>query len=445
MTFRNLLAALVFTSVFVMPAQVNGQRPLQAYSIMDAGAKCDGVTDDSDAVQRALDTAKIITVSNASNYCIVNSTITIPAGRTIKADASGINFNAAANCFKSTTLNGDMFRLAGGSNTIDGACFVHDGPGGKIINDVGRLGHNRIRNSGFGSTNTLNLDHLVYFDSSDNGIENSSCSNGRPARGKSFCLVFDATGGKINIENYANHNIFAAPNYPNAGPAVYVGSMDASARNEGFHFHGNRILSQSDNNIFIEALLFGEFFGNSFDQGHKSQVVLAPNSRFAVAHVSFVGNWFSTPIAQKDGVCLGQRNAAFRTAYVNLSANHFAFCGFGAVFSHGADRISFIGNDFSDIGTVASQVEEASNVTWIGNQYRFIHGSNLNLADGPTGGPFSIGAEQYDPEARIEITKTSSSKFSFGATTGRKLSGTQTVTKHVTTCIPQSLSSTLGS
>ncbi|MGO8973332.1 MAG: hypothetical protein ACLQNV_07365 [Steroidobacteraceae bacterium] len=420
------------------PAFPVADRPLQGILILDAGAKCDGVTDDSAAVQRAFNSAKIVTVPTAGNYCIINSTVTIPTGATLKADASGINFNGAANCFKSATLAGDMFGLAGGDNTIDGVCFEHDGPRGRIITDVGKLGHNRIRNSGFSATNAANPDHLVYFDSSDNGVENSLCSNGRPAASHAFCLAFDATGGTINIANYANRNMFSAPNFPGAGPAVYVGSSDASARNESFHFGGNYIISQADNNLLIGALLDGEFVGNTFDQGYNSQVVLASNSKFAVDQISFVGNWFSTPVQQATGICIGQdATASFPVGNITFTGNHFAFCGYGAVFHAPADKIAFVGNEFADIRGAATSVSEVTNVSWLGNQYSFIHGANLRIADGKAGGPFIISGEQYDPRGAIEIVETTPARFTFGPTTGKLLAGAVSATEHITSCKAQ--------
>src|SRR5271169_4837830 len=127
MTLRKVLVAIVAAAPLTAPARAETPaKPQQIYSVLDAGAKCNGITDDSAAVQRALNAAKIVTVPAAGNYCLVNSTVKIPTGATLKADAAGVNFNGAANCFKSTTLSGDMFQLAGGDNTIDGVCFKHD-------------------------------------------------------------------------------------------------------------------------------------------------------------------------------------------------------------------------------------------------------------------------------------------------------------------------------
>lgn len=394
---------------------ISGQAsPPGVPSILDYGAKCDNATDDGPAVQSALNANKVVTVPAASNYCIINTSVSIPAGATIYAEATGINFNGAANCFK-TSAAIDMFVLAGGDVSLIGVCFQHDGASGRIIADTGaKLGSNIFNNVSFNATNNSNGDPLVYFNSSANITRGCRMSQQRPT---AYGFFFDAKVGVVQIANEVNSCLFGGVN-PAAGHPIFVGSSDGTARQEGFIYKNNQSVMQGPSNLWIDAVLGMQVEGNIFDQAWGNNIIFN-SSAFGVSDVIFVNNYISTPNQQTSGVCVTQLSTTHSTNNITFSGNSFRFCGFGVTLAANANNWKILGNNFDVIGSAGIVVNGSSGIIIDSNTTANV-GANFSysIADGASGGPITVTNNQWDPAGNIILNVTTPSKYRWANNTG---------------------------
>lgn len=439
---KNLLStASVLTSLLgatLVCASSISQAVLPYPTIQDYGAVCDGVTDDSAAVQTALNSTRIVHVAASANYCMIRNMVTIPTGRSLIADASGINIGGAANCFKTPDAI-DMFKIDTGYVTLRGVCFQHDGSSGRIITDSGtRLGSNIIENSGFIASSNANSSDLVYFESSANTIRGSTFGN---LRTSAFAVRFDALNGAPRIGNRIESSFFGGGHNVGAGNGIYAGSTDASTRQEGLFVKNNFFVLQGDSNLHLESVLSGHVHGNEFDQAWGNNIVLAPTSGYAISRVSFVGNWFSTPNQQSTGNCVKQLNSSYPVSEISFVGNHFGFCGNGITLNSAAANIIIQGNTFSVIGQQALKLDETKNVTISGNLFKAIGGAghgNLWLKDGAAGGPFTVTGNQFDATSDVTTTVTNPAKYIYDrSNAGKVFAGQSSVVAPITSCASQ--------
>lgn len=426
-------------------------------SITDYGAKCDNVTDDGPAIQAALNANRIVTVpSNAgSNYCIVNTGVTVGAGKSIIGlTGQGNNVNGTANCFF-TNSTIDMFTVTGVGVTFEGICAVHNGTNGRVINVAAGSGgfFSLLYSNIQGASDTSPAD-LVISQTSANVIRGNEFGNSRP---NAFALDFLAPADATQISNRIEFNTFtASPN--TVGPPVVMhsgkgiqlaGSATAGhlSRQEGPMVMGNQFISQNIN-LSLGAVLSGHVIGNEFDQAWTLNVVLQPQSSFAVSDISFDGNWISTPLQQTTGVCVSEFGTN-PVGNLTFTGNHFSFCGFGLALTSAASGVTVTGNNFSAMGS-AIQLTGTKNVVITGNTCAGCT-SNLNIDDSSgTGGPFVLGANIWDSAGTVTFTMGNPLLFSFSpqnigkhlATDYAAATGTLAATGCVTIAVPHGLAGT---
>lgn len=388
-------------------------------SIRDYGAKCDGTTNDGPAINSALAASNVVIIPQGSNSCVVNTTVTLGGGKTLRfARGQGINYNAAATCLLTTGTN-DTIHLSGPGNTIDSLCITHNGTSGSAVSDQGGGGINYIINSSISGNSDTSTSSLVYFKSSANVVRGGSIANSRPAGG--FGLIFDAVGGAGQIANRVEGVNFAAQSRPHAGEAIYIGSLDGTARQEGVQIVNNQFVGQGDSNLFIGNVLSAHIIGNIFDQGYASQIVVAPNASMGITDVHFTSNYISTPNQQTTGVCVNYINPSNHfVSGVSFVDNSFAFCGFGSSFTAPASDISYIGNRFSGIGSLAIGLGTGTGKSIVqGNSFSAIAPNFcLSGADNTTGGPYIINGNNFESSCNTVITITNASKWIWEANAG---------------------------
>lgn len=386
-------------------------------SVKDFGAVADGVTDDAAAFTAALAAATSVFVP-AGTY-LINSTVTVPAGRTLTgAGRASTTIN--------TTTNNTVLNITGNSVQVDGIKFDNAGTG-RIISAPLRESVT-IERCEFASSAAASTNALIYSSGSFATIRDNALTSLR-TNAAAYALILDRTTGVINIESSVHENRFGG-----TGKAIWIGSSDTSPRPEGILITENTFIGTAEN-LVIETVLQATIADNVFDQGNAKQVVLKPVNT-GIENVQFTGNYFSTPNQTTSGVGVehDNTNPAVPLRYITFTGNTFAFCGFGLALKTGASRVTAMGNTFAAIGSGGISLNQAQTCVVIGNTFGSITGSNLVLTDGASGGPFIIDGNQFDSAAGNVFTKTSADKFVFGGTNqGRKMGGWISAATNTTT------------
>lgn len=379
----------------------------ETVSVKDFGAVGDGVANDAAAFNAALAAATCV-IFPAGTY-LVNSTVTVPAGRTLRGDGrSSTTVN--------TTANATVLNVTGNSVHIDGIKFDNAGTG-RIVSAPQREGVT-IERCEFSSAAAASTNALVYCSGSFAAIRDNVFTTLR-TNAAAYALIFDRTSGAINIESSIHENRFGG-----TGRAVWIGSSDSSPRPEGVLITENTFIGTSTN-LTIETLLQATISNNVFDQGDLSQVILKPVAS-GIENVQFTGNYFSTPNQDVNGVAVNHDNAnpASPLRHISFVGNTFAFAGFGLVLRNGASRATITGNTFASIGSGGINLNQPATCVVTDNTFGAISGANLLLTDGAAGGPFIIDGNQFDSAVGNVITRTSNANFIFGGTNqGKQLAG----------------------
>ena len=408
----------------------DGSANIRAY-----GGKCDGVFDNGPLATMLLRTHRTVVFSFdgcAAPY-LVNTTIVVPAG----GEVVGSGMMSAASTPVSvpvgiaTTAAVDTFAAAGDRTAYRNLAIKHTGSAGKVIDLLG-TSFAVVEGDDITDVSTANSDPAVYGYGAQHGIHRTRFNHYR--RNAYAIAVDSAHNTSLFLTASVNWDIgddfivgskAAGMGPPGPGILVYSSSGTATQAPQGIYIHNTTIQTEDANNLVVQQVVNLLATDNTFDSG--AGIVLQPVAGGqGLFGVQIHGGYVSTPTNATNGSCIAQSGNAMPITNLQVQGVIVSLCGYGiATIAGNNTGMQIQNNVFFSIARVAVNVQNATKATISGNMAFNVAGANMVLADGPSGGPYVVGANQWDPMAGMVIKETAPQKFSFGNdNTGKLLAGT---------------------
>lgn len=373
------------------------------YNVRDYGAKGDGTTDDTTAIQDALtdcNSDKGILYFPSGTY-VLNSELVLNTGITIMGTGNA-KIKAGSNitlfsAYHTKNVKFINLILEGYSNSTKP---VIDVAGiGEILDKCTIIGH--------GNSSILLRNHL-------NKITNCSVSND----GGTGCVAIEC--GVLNGDdgtNWTVNNSIINCDITSNSIGILVHKQTSAHLQEGLLVADCIILGKSDSNygVSIEALFAGSFINNIIDQWGVSGVQYDPHD--ICANIKFSGNYL---MGESVSVNLNG-NSTHKIEYNVYDNNTIYSASAGGVFTNYTNGIMFSNNDFNcsnwafDVGTYSKNVKFVDNVFKVINQLGIVNGGSKtivkgNLANNLTiNGTYTLDNPEYtfDESGHMTVTHTS--------------------------------------
>lgn len=379
-------------------------------SVQDYGAKCDGITEDGPAFNRALAAAKIAIVpaEGCSGTYLINTTILLPGSHSLKFLASGTGATASI----LTTAAVDTISVTGDSCSIEGLNATHTGASGKII-ELGTRNYCSISDSVISGTHVTATTSLVHLTGSINTFKDVRITNNRPNSG---AAIDQDSGNPASIVNR-----YVRVTIGGSGPGLLVHDSTNLHRPEGiyldqYHYFGTA------NSLFVGAVNGLYSTNSTYDVG--TGIYLKPAGQ-GVDDVVFIGGYVATSTIPTTGSCIqidGSGGAS--VARLVLIGAALEYCGYGIANTNGGlGTLTVQGAQVNSV-TIGYNLQGSARVSIGGGSTCSTCTFNFILSDGASGGPFAIGNNQWDSGGSLTLTETDPTKFTFSdENVGMKLAG----------------------
>lgn len=376
----------------------------ETISVKDYGAVGDGATNDTSAIQAAINSA----VANQFNLQFPDGNYLVTGGLT----QAGILVMSSMSQGRATitkTGTGDLF--SGESAVIQGINFVHHGTSGRILNLVG----DGARAEGCTFTNAAaNTSDMIHCTRSDHFF------------GRNYFTNNNATAYAIHVERTnvgicINGAIESRNTFGGIGRGVRFSSSVGGARPEGWTFNDNTVILTGDRHITIESMLHLSITGNVLDQGSGTCVDFSPNAD-NIDSVAVVGNYIATAAAPLTGVGLNTQGGVGSIFNLRVENNHCENCDYGFALNPKVSEFIVAGNTFANINTESVRYAGAVRGAISSNVFR---GANvhLQLIDGATGQAISVCGNVFPATGSVAATFTDRTRFEFRGNVGKRFDG----------------------
>ena len=405
-------------------------------SVKTYGAVGNGTTDDTAAIQSAIEAAKLIKgiVSLPPGTYKTTAPLTVSGNGFIRLVGSGGHNQSSViqGNFVGNILNITASYLV----QVEQIRLVHQGTSasnGSVISLSGE--QHRVVNCSIENTNG-NTSDMILFTGSNTVLQNNTFNNNTAGAYSIRCK----TATVININSKIDDNYFAG-----VGMGVIVTADDATKRPEGLEITENTMLLTGAEQISLRSGLHIDISHNILDQASTYAVQIY--STFAGVESVFIeDNYISTASAPTVGIAIYCPAAAgVDTKYININNNEITLCGYGVVLESRANNCILKGNQLNVIDQTAIKVDQAKNVVIAGgNIVDLTTQFSLDLKDVAAGGPFLIHDNILNGN-RV-LTVTDKSKFLVKDNSGWKTEGyfTQNVAVDVATTVNFSIPHTLS-
>ncbi len=315
------------------------------FNVLDYGAKGDGVTDDTEAIEKTIKAAlsKNGTVYFPNGAYLINSTITIK-----KDDSKRLVFkgDSSSKLVGSATLEGHMFEVLLKYNfqVID-LSFEHKGSSGSAVYSVFLRAFNCVFES-----NEKNASPIVDFHGSDCKIDSCTfITNNVDA----YSIYYSMLDKEISINDYIVDNTFKGKG---KGIVVGDGLYTDSGRCEGLKINGNTFENTGESQIVIQEILHVDIANNTMKGSTGSAIVVANRGHGPD------GIFINHNDIEADFSCIRTEGDSVYLSMIVVSDNVLNGGQYGFYDVTGANKCFVRDNEFNNQTKAAVKIQGASNL-----------------------------------------------------------------------------------
>lgn len=404
-----LLIGLLFFQLFSKPSRASAAMESQAglipvLNVRDYGARGDGATDDTSAIQRAIDEALTQrgTVFFPPGKYKVTSELRVGSGGFITIQgAGGRNLQST---IEANLASGNVFEVTSTYCVrIADLKIVNASPSGRTISFTSGEGH---RMSNIRLKNVAgNASAMVYYVGAFTEIERCSFVNQEPS---AYAIHSTSVPSQININTNIFDNDFGGP-----GKGIIVDAASGT-RPEGIKISRNNFILTGAEQITVKTILHIDISHNMLDQSSGSAILLDSDG-LGLNGVFIKDNYISAAQDQLEGIGVHVPLRTEGATNLNISDNMIAYNGYGIKLARNTNKTIISNNMFTDTNHSGIVADGTSSTTITNNMFSSTSES-LTISDSASGGPFIIKDNQLVGTNTID--KTDPAKFYIGDNPG---------------------------
>ena len=326
-------------------------------SVLDYGAVGDGNTDDTVAIQAAIDdSVNGIIYFPVGNY-LIQGDLVIPQNNR-KYHFLGQNWNSVIN-IDSTQGNGFLIDNADSTCIFENLHFSQNNNNTSVINIQNGI-YNYVKDCLFVRNSNATVPIITCYASNTQIVNNYFVNNSAD----SLCISMLAKTGVMHINSTIKGNFFGG-----VSRGIYVGNDTDSPSSEGLDISNNKFILTGEYSITIAGTLYTSISDNVIDQATDFGIIFNPKDA-PINAVSISSNYIAAAFSPTTSVAINMIVGQFPINNTSIINNKIAYSGYGIILSTDSDNTIINSNSLMDIADIGVNMNNSGNVIFTSNNIK---------------------------------------------------------------------------
>ena len=326
-------------------------------SVLDYGAIGDGNTDDTVAIQAAIDDSVTgIIYFPVGNY-LIQGDLVIPQNNR-KYHFLGQNWNSVIN-IDSTEGNGFLIDNADSTCIFENLHFSQNNNNTSVINIQNGI-YNYVKDCLFVRNSNATVPIITCYASNTQIVNNYFVNNSAD----SLCISMLAKTGVMHINSTIKGNFFGG-----VSRGIYVGNDTGSPSSEGLDISNNKFILTGEYSITIAGTLYTSISDNVIDQARDFGIIFNPKDA-PINAVSISSNYIAAAFSPTTSVAINMIVGQFPINNTSIINNKIAYSGYGIILSTDSDNNIINSNSLMDIADIGVNMNNSGNVIFTSNNIK---------------------------------------------------------------------------
>ena len=326
-------------------------------SVLDYGAIGDGNTDDTVAIQAAIDDSVTgIIYFPVGNY-LIQGDLVIPQNNR-KYHFLGQNWNSVIN-IDSTEGNGFLIDNADSTCIFENLHFSQNNNNTSVINIQNGI-YNYVKDCLFVRNSNATVPIITCYASNTQIVNNYFVNNSAD----SLCISMLAKTGVMHINSTIKGNFFGG-----VSRGIYVGNDTGSPSSEGLDISNNKFILTGEYSITIAGTLYTSISDNVIDQARDFGIIFNPKDA-PINAVSISSNYIAAAFSPTTSVAINMIVGQFPINNTSIINNKIAYSGYGIILSTDSNNTIINSNSLMDIADIGVNMNNSGNVIFTSNNIK---------------------------------------------------------------------------